>query len=312
MKVLIGCGKMGGAILDGWLQDGVKDIIVLARNKERASEIGSRYKIKTILSIEELQEKPQVIFCAVKPYQIAKVLPACKKFKNLTFVSVVVGKSIRCIKDLIGEGHYIIRAMPNILCLIKCGVIGVYVEQNQEDRSSIVEGLLSLVGKVFWLKNENEIDITAALAGGLPAFLIKILAVYIKEIVQITKVDSLVVEERIMKLFCKQEKLLMIDHALNCWISDAILLGLSNNTALEMSLRSVVGTSQLVRKISPAEIIKAVASKNGTTEAGLLSIEHGLSPVTGAYRRALAINNNIDNTDVLNESLEKQPYANIF
>ncbi|MBQ4875118.1 MAG: NAD(P)-binding domain-containing protein [Rickettsiaceae bacterium H1] len=284
MKLIIGCGKMGGAILKGWLSNGIKDVLALAGNKERAKKITDKYKIKTILSIDELQENPEIILCAIKPYQIDEILPACKKIEKSIFISVIVGKSIENLKNLIGKQHLIIRTMPNISCLVGNGVIGAYGSDGK--KSASVDNLLSAMGKVFWLKNENQIEITAALSGGLPAFLMKISDIYAKEVTKITGIDA---KEKIVKLFCKKEKMPLIDHILNGWISDAVLLGLENNMAIEMALRTVVGTVELLKLMSPDEVITTVASKKGTTEAGLLAIENGLSPITAAYRRAISI-----------------------
>lgn len=290
MKLLIGCGKMGGAILDGWLQSGIKDIIVLARTPERAIEIKSRYSVSTILSIDELTETPEIILVAVKPYQLETVLPSCKQFDKSIFISVVVGKSIQYFQTFLGEQCLIIRTMPNIPCLIKQGVIGIYAQLKTQQRDYI-NHLLSPIGTTFWLKNENEIEIVAALSGGIPAFLAKILKLYAEEISTISQLPSDKIMDNTLHLFCEQKKLNIVDHITNGWASDGTLLGLDQNIATETVIRTIIGTIELLKTMLPHEIIAAVASKGGTTEAGLLAIEHGLSPIIAAYKRAIEINN---------------------
>ncbi len=285
MRLMIGCGKMGGAILDGWIASGVTDNVVLARNADSAKLIEKKYNTKTITSLDELDEVPKVIVCAVKPYQIEQVLAQLKKLDKLTLISVVVGKSIECISNIVGKQHLIVRAMPNITCLVKSGVIGAYSATKNKE----AEELLSSVGEVFWLKNENEIEVTAGLSGGAPAFLIKMLDVYSHEVAGINSLDVEEVKLRTMNVFRAQQKLSVIDQVINGWINDAVLLGLDSSVAIQMMLRSIVGTVKLLDNMSGDEIITAVASKKGTTEAGMLALEHGLSPVVAAYRRAKEI-----------------------
>ena len=287
MKLLIGCGKMGGAILDGWLQNGITDIVVLAKTAEQALAIKRNYQVKTILSCDEIDTDPEIILCAVKPYHMQELLPQLNQFNKTIFISVVVGKSIEYIRNLLGNKCTIVRAIPNIPCLIKQGVIGLY----SEHKLSNIDDLLSTVGKTFWLKNEQEIEIVAALPGGLPAFFVKILKIYAKEISMLTAVDIAIVINKILQLIHKQETLSIIDHILNGWTSDAILLGLEEKIAQEMLIRTVIGTISLLQNMSFDEVIEAVASKKGTTEAGLLAMKHGLSPIIAAHRRALEINN---------------------
>ncbi len=286
MKLLVGCGKMGGAILEGWLQDDMTDIVVLTKDEEQSAKIRRMYQVETIFNLDQLQVEPQTVLVAVKPYHLEKVLPTLSKFKDAVFISVVVGTSIEYFQSFLGTKCTVVRTMPNIPCLIKQGVIGIYSNKKMDD----IDKLLSTVGKTFWLENEEQIDMVAALPGGMPAFFVKILQMYAKSISELTSCEEGVVMNKIVQFLNKQKKMLVVEQILNGWVSDAVILGLKNEMAHEMMIRTVVGTIELLQSMSGDDIIQAVASKKGTTEAGLKAIDYGLSPVVAAYRRALEIN----------------------
>ncbi len=291
MKLLIGCGKMGGAILKGWIRNEVSDIVVLAQNEESALKITSEYEVEAVTTVEQLQEKTEVVLVAVKPYQAVKVLPQLKKCQDSVIVSVMAGITMESIMEMSGGNRNVVRAMPNLTCLLGEGVIGAYAEI---ENKKIVEDLLSVVGKVFWLQDEREIEITAALPSGMPAFLMKLLDMYSKSIADINYSDEKIIESKLLKLFFSEVSQPILEQVENGWISDAIILGLDEFTANEMAHRTIFGTKELLKNgMNSKEIIESVTSKGGTTEAGLLAMEHGLSPITAAYRRALEIGKEI-------------------
>lgn len=156
--LLIGCGKMGTSLVQGWQKSGIKNIQIVD------PALG-----KTIDKLPA-NFKPDYLVVAIKPQAFASVLPDFKKFDGKV-ISIAAGKSIKSIKKLLGANRVIIRAMPNLPATIGLGVTGVYsASKLKPDEQKEITKLLTACGEVIWLKKEQDIDKITAISGSGPAY----------------------------------------------------------------------------------------------------------------------------------------------
>ena len=176
--LLAGCGKMGGALLTGWIEKGInpESITVIEPNDETADALRAQYSITTTASPVniKLNSKPNVIVFAVKPQIMNDVVPAYTRFvdSNVLYLSIAAGKPISYFESILGSKASIVRAMPNTPAAVRRGITVNYSnEQVSNKQKSLCEDLLNSIGEVAWVDDENHIDIVTALSGGGPAYL---------------------------------------------------------------------------------------------------------------------------------------------
>lgn len=176
--LLVGCGKMGGALVRGWVNNAIalEDICIVEPNAELASSVFSEIGIKPISSAADLPKGycPDYAFLAVKPQVAATALApyATLTSGNTTFVSILAGKTISSLEAILGIGARIIRAMPNTPAAIGRG-ISVCVGNSSINKTAIkdVGALLQAVGEVVWIDDEKLMDAVTAVSGSGPAYI---------------------------------------------------------------------------------------------------------------------------------------------
>src|SRR5690242_5769835 len=112
--LLVGCGKMGGAMLDGWLTRGLaaSDAIVA----EPVEALRPRKPgLRAVASTSEVRETPEIIVLAVKPQTMDAALVDLKRFadEGAVFLSIAAGKTLRYFASHLGTTAKVVRAMPN-------------------------------------------------------------------------------------------------------------------------------------------------------------------------------------------------------
>jgi pyrroline-5-carboxylate reductase len=155
MKIqFIGCGKMGEAILKGFLKANIpaQDITVQETYQPQAEHIGATYH--THLGIDT---DADIVVLAVKPQQIGNV-DFAQFPKSALFFSIMAGITIARLEALSGSQN-IIRSMPNLPLSVGRGVIGYvkYTDDDQE-KTDLLVNAFSQIGKVIRLANEDQID----------------------------------------------------------------------------------------------------------------------------------------------------------
>jgi pyrroline-5-carboxylate reductase len=174
--VLIGGGKMGGALLEGWLQVGINpaNIFVVepyADSSKALAELG----VTVVATPEDLANEiyPDIIVFAVKPQMMDSVVPVYKKFspQGALFISIAAGITIGFFENRLGAGTAVVRCMPNLPGSIHRGISGAFagstVSAAQRNRA---QELLEAVGEVVWVENEALIDVVTAVSGSGPAY----------------------------------------------------------------------------------------------------------------------------------------------
>lgn len=167
MKIgIIGAGRMGSALVEGFIVAGVKpgDIWVNEKDEARAAEVRKR-GVKMVSKKEFL--KCDVVFLVVKPKEVQEALGDFPRDFQKSFVSSVAGVRLETFKVL--EKAKLFRIMPNIFCRWGEGAIALCAEGADEKSTAEVERVLSRLGKVVRV-DEELMDVVTALSGSGPAF----------------------------------------------------------------------------------------------------------------------------------------------
>ncbi|WP_380053537.1 pyrroline-5-carboxylate reductase [Falsihalocynthiibacter sp. SS001] len=167
--VLLGCGKMGSAMLAGWLAQGLPEqsIWIIDPNpSEWVKSLGVHVN-------EELPANPAIVLVAVKPQMMGKALPTLQSFGNgeTLFLSVAAGSLIANFEEVLGNKSPIIRAMPNTPAAVGRGITAIIGNDHAtEAHMQSAETLLSAVGQVLRLEGEHQMDAVTAVSGSGPAY----------------------------------------------------------------------------------------------------------------------------------------------
>lgn len=233
--LLIGCGKMGGAILKGILEKHAYFDIDVVDHHIHTDLFPKSKNLTFFTSINDIKNKPDLTILAVKPQHMNDLLENLpKNIKNSkTFLSIAAGKTLHYFEQYLGTHTPIIRTMPNTPSAIGKGIItcvaNKFVSQNTVDEATI---LLQSTGDVLWIQDESLMDAISAVSGSGPAYLF-----YFTE---------------------------MLEKA-------AIQNGLPIDIAKILARKTMIGAAHLMEQDDiPLEILRRnVTSPNGMTEAGL-------------------------------------------
>ena len=164
--VLVGCGRMGGALLDGWLKNG------LAAGAVHVIDPNPRAELSDLgISVNgELPGDPAVLLIAVKPQMMAEVLPRLSVGGDTLVISVAAGVTIAA-HEAAFPAAPIVRAMPNTPAAIGQGITAIIGNARAGTaQMALAQALLSAVGRVVRLDSEDQMDAVTALSGSGPAY----------------------------------------------------------------------------------------------------------------------------------------------
>lgn len=175
--VLVGCGRMGNALLSGWLERGLgpENIAVVEPEPANRALLPPSPELTVASDPEDLPEdlRPEVVVFAVKPQMMDAVAPAYARFAALdpVFLSIAAGRSVASLMAALGDRAAIIRAMPNTPAAIRRGITAAYrnarVSNRQRQRC---HDLLAAAGEVVWVEDEGLMDAVTAVSGSGPAY----------------------------------------------------------------------------------------------------------------------------------------------
>lgn len=251
--VLLGCGKMGSALLKGWLDRGLPPgavHVIEPRPSEWLSGTGVRLD-------GPLPEAPAVALVAVKPQMMGEALPAMTSLGGgrTLVVSVAAGTPIAAFEAAFGAGTPVVRAMPNTPAAVGKGITAIIGNaQATEAHMALAESLLSAVGEVVRLEGEGQMDAVTGVSGSGPAY---------------------------------------VFHMIEALAAAGEAEGLSPELSLQLARATVAGAGALAQETGtdPAQLRRDVTSPNGTTQAGLgvlMDEETGLKPLIRRTVRAAA------------------------
>lgn len=173
--VLVGAGKMGGAMLHGWLKKGMNPKAVAIVDPHIGSEAFSmliEYSVAHHKDAAEITDPADIVVLAVKPQQMGEALPALKGVigPSTLVVSIAAGTTLANLSAVLGDGP-IVRVMPNTPAQVGQGMsVAVGNGAVTEAHRRVVTNLLNAVGKTGWIGDEALIDAVTALSGSGPAY----------------------------------------------------------------------------------------------------------------------------------------------
>jgi pyrroline-5-carboxylate reductase len=249
--VLLGCGKMGSAMLVGWLGRGLSPSAVWVQDPAPSDWV----KEQGVHVNAALPDAPAVVLVAVKPQMMAEALPTLAAMGNgeTLFLSVAAGTSIATYETMLGADTPIIRAMPNTPAAVGQGITAIIGNARASAAQlDLAEGLLTAIGQVVRLQDESQMDAVTGVSGSGPAY---------------------------------------VFHMIEALAAAGTAQGLAPDLAMQLAKATVAGAGALAMQVgdSPEQLRINVTSPNGTTQAGLevlMNPNTGLSPLMDATVRA--------------------------
>lgn len=234
--VLLGCGKMGSAMLAGWLEHGLSPSSVWVIDPYPSDWL----KAQGVNINSALPEAPAVVLVAVKPQMMGEALPSIQALGGggSLFVSIAAGTSLDTFEQVLGEGTPIVRAMPNTPAAIRQGITALIGNGNASDADlSLAENLLSAIGETVRLDDEVQMDAVTGLSGSGPAY---------------------------------------VFHLIETLAAAGQAQGLPHELAMRLAKSTVAGAGALAQAAEedPSQLRVNVTSPNGTTQAALEVLMH--------------------------------------
>ncbi len=174
--VLAGSGKMGGAMLTGWLARGLDPKCVFVQDPSPPEELAplfTKHGIRPVGILPVLQAQPAVMIVAVKPQMMDQVFPQLARLAgpNTLVLSIAAGRSIAGFERHLAPGTAVVRAMPNTPAALGRGITVCCGNAHVTNRQrSLCETLLGAIGEVGWIADELQMDAVTAVSGSGPAY----------------------------------------------------------------------------------------------------------------------------------------------
>jgi pyrroline-5-carboxylate reductase len=171
--LLIGCGKMGGAMLSGWLERGLSRAVVVEPHAAAAAAFAGRATVVADAASIPADFRPAAVVVAIKPQEAPASLPAYARFATAesVFVSIMAGRSVASMRAALGDQAAVVRAMPNTPAAVRQGFTAAFAGPGVTPaQQALADALLRAVGEVAWVDQEGLIDPVTAVSGGGPAY----------------------------------------------------------------------------------------------------------------------------------------------
>jgi pyrroline-5-carboxylate reductase len=255
--VLVGCGKMGSALLHGWLTHGLAaaDVFVVEPDAGMREGARARHGVAAVAEVKGLPADlgPRALVFAIKPQSMGAALPGYRALaqSGAVVLSIAAGTVIARFTAAFGDGTPVVRAMPNTPAAIGQGVTALYANAYvAAAQKQLCETLMAAVGAVHWIDDEDQMHAITAMSGGGPAYVFLLIETLAKA---------------------------------------GIACGLPTDLAWPLARATVAGSGALAtHSEAPAWVLRQnVTSPGGTTQAALevLMAKDGIEPL---FERAIA------------------------
>jgi pyrroline-5-carboxylate reductase len=231
----VGCGNMGGAILDGWRTGGVDLSPITVIRPSGTPVEGTR----VVTSIKEAGSPPKLAVLAFKPQKLNEIAPELRRYlsANTTVVSILAGVEAESLRQRFPGVGSIVRAMPNLPVAVRRGVTGLYSSDADGKAQAELNNLFSALGFAMWMADEGKLAALGSVAGAGPAYVARFIAALAK-----------------------------------AGVKRGLTEDTARTLALETVLGTAWMAA--TRGESMESVAKRVASPKGTTEAGLAVLDH--------------------------------------
>ena len=234
----IGCGNMAGAMIDGWRSAGVglADAVAIRPSGQPVEGV------RTVASIAEAladgAPPPKLAILGFKPQKLDEVAPEFARLltEETVVLSILAGVEAASLRGRFLRARSIVRAMPNLPVSIRRGVIALYSDDADDPLRRQLSELAATLGYALWASSEATLAAIGSVAGAGPAYVARFIAALAKA---------------------------------------GKGRGLPEGLATTIATETVLGTAWLAAasQASMDEIVRRVASPNGTTEAGLAVLD---------------------------------------
>jgi pyrroline-5-carboxylate reductase len=173
LLVLVGAGKMGSALLEGWLRFGLDPKRVAVLEPQPAPQIASLTKAGVRLNpAARTLADAAAIVVAVKPQIAAEALPPLAPMVGAAtvVVSIMAGRTLDFIAGALNKPCAVVRAMPNTPAAIGRGITVAVARGTNAAQRSLADRLLAATGSVEWTEAEALMDAVTAVSGSGPAY----------------------------------------------------------------------------------------------------------------------------------------------
>ena len=254
--LILGAGKMGGALAAGLLARGLDAEHLLIQDPcppAETAELIRSYTLTAATTFSDLDVAPSVILAAIKPQVMDEVFPTVAGLagRETLTLSVAAGRTIASFEQYLPEGSAVVRAMPNTPAAIGHGmtVCCANIATRPEQRE-LATALMSAVGDVAWVDDEGLMNAVTAVSGSGPAY---------------------------------------VFHLAECMAEAGVAAGLEAGLAAQLARSTVAGAGALLAhsELTAEELRQNVTSPGGTTAAALdeLMGEHAMKRL---FERAVA------------------------
>jgi pyrroline-5-carboxylate reductase len=170
--LLVGCGRMGSAMLSGWREQGLSPSIAVDPAPTAIDSAGADMSVVTDPSAIPTGFAPAAVIFAVKPQNAAATLPAYQRFAGSSvFLSIMAGRTIEGMSPLLGQSAAVVRAMPNTPAAVRQGVtVACPNSAVTPAQRALCDRLLQAIGAVAWVDEESLLDPVTAVSGSGPAY----------------------------------------------------------------------------------------------------------------------------------------------
>lgn len=167
--LLLGCGKMGSALLEGWLKSFLRPQSVHVIEPHPSDWL----RATGVHLNGDMPEAPGMVVLAVKPQMMGTALPqlAAMGGGGSVFVSVAAGIGLARLAETLGADTPIIRAMPNTPAAVGRGITALISNEHVAANTlEMARALMEAVGQTVLLEHEGQMDAVTAVSGSGPAY----------------------------------------------------------------------------------------------------------------------------------------------
>ena len=230
----VGCGNMGGAILDGWRAAGI-DLAPVTIIRPSATPVEG---VTVATRFGDAGAPPRLVLLAFKPQQLSEVAPQLRTWltSKAVVVSILAGVETATLRALFPNAGAVVRAMPNLPVAVRRGVIALFSADADDSQRRTLSEIVAPLGFAPWMPDEARLAAVGSVAGAGPAYV-----------------------ARFIEALTKAGERRGLSHEI------------ASTVALETVLGT--GWMAAASGEAMADVARRVASPKGTTEAGLAVLD---------------------------------------